>query len=261
MKCKVGTLMEKAISLMGRSESVFCISSKMMYQLPPEPSLQEAFEGPVMNFILNQEERVKQLKEYIEVIRSDFMQLSLKTMSKCARSGKSTRGQSSRSQEPIMEDKIREFEVFDNDTHQGHYFTISRLPIHPGSVIDRAFLATHGWRVGLYSEEQSRLGSTKSGLLSGETVKTTHVLMGFWPTIGIARSFGLLTIAMVDALSVEPQAHVFNNKSLIAMGVLMDLGGETYCWPATHQIRDDDEVEEAANKEARGFANIYRNMT
>ncbi|GKD01056.1 hypothetical protein Tco_1171330 [Tanacetum coccineum] len=114
MKCKVGTLMEKAISLMGRSESVFCISSKMMYQLSPEPSLQEAFEGPVMNFILNQEERVKQLKEYIEVIRSDFMQLSLKTMSKCARSGKSTRGQS------------------------------SRRPILPGSVIDWAFLATHG---------------------------------------------------------------------------------------------------------------------
>ncbi|GKB34648.1 hypothetical protein Tco_0879590 [Tanacetum coccineum] len=141
MKCKVGTLMEKAISLIGRSESVFWISSKMMHRIPPEPSHQEAFEGP--------------------------------TMSKCARSGKSTRGQSSR----------------------------------------------------------------------------------------IARSFGLLTVAMVDALSVEPQAYVFKKKSLIAMGVLIDLVGETYCWPVTRQIGDDDEVEEAANEEAGGSADIYRNLT
>ncbi|GKB20219.1 zinc finger, CCHC-type containing protein [Tanacetum coccineum] len=41
MECKVGTLMEKAISLMGRSESVFGMSSNMMRQLPPEPSHQK----------------------------------------------------------------------------------------------------------------------------------------------------------------------------------------------------------------------------
>ncbi|GJS90445.1 zinc finger, CCHC-type containing protein [Tanacetum coccineum] len=38
----------------------------------------EAFKDYVMNFILDQEERVKQLEEYIGVIGSDFMQLSLK---------------------------------------------------------------------------------------------------------------------------------------------------------------------------------------
>nr|GEV32948.1 hypothetical protein [Tanacetum cinerariifolium] len=62
IECKVGKLMEKAISLMGRSESVFGMSSNIMRQLPPEPSRQEAFEDLVMNFILDQEERVKQLK-------------------------------------------------------------------------------------------------------------------------------------------------------------------------------------------------------
>ncbi|GJY72449.1 hypothetical protein Tco_0476152 [Tanacetum coccineum] len=82
MECKVGTLMEKAISLMGRSESVFGMSSNMMRQLPPEPSRQEAFEDLVMNFILDQEERVKQLEEYMGVIGSDFMQLSLKVVEK-----------------------------------------------------------------------------------------------------------------------------------------------------------------------------------
>ncbi|GJW61383.1 hypothetical protein Tco_0110718 [Tanacetum coccineum] len=82
MECKVGTLMEKEISLMGRSESVFRMSSNMMRQLPPEPSRQEAFEDLVMNLILDQEERVKQIEEYMGVIGSDFMQLSLKVVEK-----------------------------------------------------------------------------------------------------------------------------------------------------------------------------------
>ncbi|GKD02564.1 hypothetical protein Tco_1177538, partial [Tanacetum coccineum] len=82
MDCKVGTLMEKAISIMGRSESIFGMSSNMMRQLPPESSHQAAFEDLVMNFILDQEERVKQLEVYMGVIGSDFMQLSLKVVEK-----------------------------------------------------------------------------------------------------------------------------------------------------------------------------------
>nr|GEV74308.1 hypothetical protein [Tanacetum cinerariifolium] len=53
MKCKVGTLMEKVISLMGRSESIFGMSSNMVRQLPPKPSRQKVFEDLVMNFILD----------------------------------------------------------------------------------------------------------------------------------------------------------------------------------------------------------------
>ncbi|GJS93335.1 hypothetical protein Tco_0800303 [Tanacetum coccineum] len=49
------------------------MSSNMMRELPPEPSRQEAFEDLMMNFILDQEERVKQLEEYIGVIGSDFI--------------------------------------------------------------------------------------------------------------------------------------------------------------------------------------------
>ncbi|GKD44150.1 hypothetical protein Tco_1268795 [Tanacetum coccineum] len=82
MKCKVDTLMKKAISLMRRIESVFEMTCNTVYQLPSEPSRQEEFENLVMNFILDQEEKVKQLEEYIGVIRSDFMQLSLEVVGK-----------------------------------------------------------------------------------------------------------------------------------------------------------------------------------
>ncbi|GKA11105.1 zinc finger, CCHC-type containing protein [Tanacetum coccineum] len=78
MEYKVDTLMKDAISLMGRSEGVFRMISNEMYQLPPEPSRQEEFEHIVMNFILDQEERVKHLEEYMRVIVDDFMQLSSK---------------------------------------------------------------------------------------------------------------------------------------------------------------------------------------
>ncbi|GJZ44387.1 hypothetical protein Tco_0591642 [Tanacetum coccineum] len=76
MKYKVDALIKNAISLMGRSKGVFRMESNEMYQIPPEPSRQEDFEHIVMNFILDQKERVKQLKEYIRVIMDDFMQLS-----------------------------------------------------------------------------------------------------------------------------------------------------------------------------------------
>nr|GEW49884.1 zinc finger, CCHC-type [Tanacetum cinerariifolium] len=42
----------------------------------------EAFKDLVINFILDQEERVKELEEYIRIIRSDFMQQYLKVVEK-----------------------------------------------------------------------------------------------------------------------------------------------------------------------------------
>nr|GEX92892.1 ribonuclease H-like domain-containing protein [Tanacetum cinerariifolium] len=69
-------LMKNAISLMGRSEDVYGMTSNMMHLLPPKPSRQEDFKDLVMNFMHDQEDKVKQLKEYICVIGSDVMQLS-----------------------------------------------------------------------------------------------------------------------------------------------------------------------------------------
>ncbi|GJS13211.1 hypothetical protein Tco_0407683 [Tanacetum coccineum] len=72
--------MKESISLMGRSESVFGMTSNTLYQLPSEPSRQEEFEDLVMNFLLDQKEKVRQLEEYMCVIGSDFMQLSLEDL-------------------------------------------------------------------------------------------------------------------------------------------------------------------------------------
>ncbi|GKA94161.1 hypothetical protein Tco_0816147 [Tanacetum coccineum] len=40
-----------------------------------------------------------------------------------------------------------------------------------------------GWRIGLYSQRQSRESATLSGLRKGVTVKANHFLLGFWTTI------------------------------------------------------------------------------
>nr|GEX67210.1 hypothetical protein [Tanacetum cinerariifolium] len=253
-------------------------------------------------------------------------------MSKCARTGRSTKGHDSSSQEPTIKDKVYKFGVFDNDTHQGYYDTISRRLIQPGIIIEWAFFTTHGLARNFFDSINTNafIGPQWANLSQidepvfcelvwefftsfkfsfvacrGETVKADHVLMQFWPNIRdddfvvggmaiksewvtcnipyclsrylekvkekdllvggmfvtkIAKSFGLLTNLMVDALSVEPRLHVFKNNFLIAMGIVMDLGGGTCCWPTTRQVREDDAVEEAANEEAGGSAEVYRNM-
>ncbi|GJS27054.1 hypothetical protein Tco_0487674 [Tanacetum coccineum] len=80
MECQVDTLMKMAISLIGRSENVCGMTSNMMRQLPSEPSPREAFNDLMMNFILDQEEKFRQLEEYMCVIGSDFMRLSLEVV-------------------------------------------------------------------------------------------------------------------------------------------------------------------------------------
>ncbi|GJT27493.1 hypothetical protein Tco_0907768 [Tanacetum coccineum] len=47
-----------------------------MYQPPSEPSRQEEFEHIVMNFILDQEARVRQLEDYMRAIAEEFMEFS-----------------------------------------------------------------------------------------------------------------------------------------------------------------------------------------
>ncbi|GJZ37872.1 integrase, catalytic region, zinc finger, CCHC-type containing protein [Tanacetum coccineum] len=114
---------------------------------------------------------------------------------------RSTRGQSSSSQEVSIEEKVRRLRVFENSTHQLRYDTLARRPIHPGDVIDWEFLANQGlarsflnsintdlfsgpqWmnlfqineyvyrEIGLYTKQQSRDRETLSGLSRAETVK------------------------------------------------------------------------------------------
>ncbi|GJW93527.1 hypothetical protein Tco_0173199 [Tanacetum coccineum] len=64
MESHVGALMKDAISIMKKSEDIFGISSKMKAPATVQNIMPGAFKDLVMNFILTQEERVKQLKKY-----------------------------------------------------------------------------------------------------------------------------------------------------------------------------------------------------
>ncbi|GJV13325.1 zinc finger, CCHC-type containing protein [Tanacetum coccineum] len=76
MERKFDALMTDAISLMGKSKSVFRLTTNEIYRPPSEPSRQEEFEHIVTNFILDQEERITQLENYMQVIVEEFMEFS-----------------------------------------------------------------------------------------------------------------------------------------------------------------------------------------
>ncbi|GKB86397.1 retrotransposon ORF1 [Tanacetum coccineum] len=91
-------------------------------------------------------------------------------MSKRARS---TKGHASSSRYETMEEKVHKYD-----------------PLHKGVTyrlrgVEREMpLLEFGWRVGLYSERESRDVATLSGLRNAETVNSTHLTHMFWPTIG-----------------------------------------------------------------------------
>ncbi|GJV13689.1 zinc finger, CCHC-type containing protein [Tanacetum coccineum] len=77
MESQVDSLMKNIILLVRKSENLCELGC-----FPPEPSHQEEFDGLLTNFILGQEEKFRQLEEYMSFIRSDFMQLSLEVVKK-----------------------------------------------------------------------------------------------------------------------------------------------------------------------------------
>ncbi|GJS61896.1 hypothetical protein Tco_0656680 [Tanacetum coccineum] len=170
MERKVDTLMKDATPLMGSSEVIFRLTTNEICQPPTEPSRQEEFEHIVMKFIYDQEERIKQLKNYMQDIIDEFMEFSsevtlrlkerikeneskprkikkitkypdTKAMSKRARS---TRGHASSSHNETMEEKFYKFGLFDNEDHQMNYNTLAGCSIHSEDVMDWEFLSNKG---------------------------------------------------------------------------------------------------------------------
>ncbi|GJX83309.1 hypothetical protein Tco_0332790 [Tanacetum coccineum] len=135
-------LMKDAISLMGKSKSAFRLATNKMYRPPSEPSCQEEFEHIMMNFIYDQEERIRQLENYMQDITDEFMEfyseVALRAMSKRARS---TRGHASSSHNETMEEKVRKFRLFDNEDHQMNYNTLAGRSVHSGDIMDWEFLS------------------------------------------------------------------------------------------------------------------------
>ncbi|GKB90586.1 hypothetical protein Tco_0962858, partial [Tanacetum coccineum] len=140
------------------------------------------------------------------------------------------------------------------------------------------------WRVGLYTKRKSRENVTLNGFSRVETVKASHLLKEFWPSIGDGRFnvgntkvFSIrdprvnlaqccIATTISGALSVEPLFDVFKKNSLIAIGVVMELKNGACFWPATREVEEDDEAEEGAEGEAGnewvgGSADIYRNLS
>ncbi|GJS13040.1 hypothetical protein Tco_0407512 [Tanacetum coccineum] len=63
----------------------------------------------------------------------------------------------------------------------------------------------------------------------------------------VTQSYGLLTNEIMGALSVEPSPHVFIKKSLISMGVVMELHNGGCFWTVAREaVKEDDEGDEAA---------------
>ncbi|GJR38715.1 hypothetical protein Tco_1214399 [Tanacetum coccineum] len=228
-------------------------------------------------------------------------------MSKQTRHEKSTRGKSSSSREPIMEDKVREFGVFNNETHQLHFNSLSRRPIYSGSVIDWSFLANHGLdrsffesintdnfsgpqRVNLFQINElvyrelvrEFFASIEFDVTScrAVTVKDKPLLMAFWPTIGdgefvvgaqVSRSEGVVCntpywlaryLKGVGEWDLICGGTCVQEETLdYYRGLLWSsMDGACY-WPATRQVRKDDEVEEAAEEGVGGSSDVYRNMS
>ncbi|GKC17279.1 hypothetical protein Tco_1014061, partial [Tanacetum coccineum] len=71
-------------------------------------------------------------------------------MSKRARLGKGTKGQSSSSSVPMIKERVLNLGVFDNDAHQMNYNTILTRSIHSRTIIDWAFLVEQGLERGFF---------------------------------------------------------------------------------------------------------------
>ncbi|GKA98007.1 hypothetical protein Tco_0825901 [Tanacetum coccineum] len=220
-----------------------------MYRPPSEPSRQEEFKNIIMNFIFDQEERITQLEDYMQVIAEEFMEFSsdftrrlkkkikenknkprkikkitkypdtkvlensakhdfLKNLEKktfptstnllCVLLSHSSTSSTPipsldyngstflQINEPIFRELVREFFAsFEFDATSCRYEPLHKgVTFRLGGVEREMSLLELGWRVGLYSEGESRDVATLSGLRRAETVNSTRLTHLFWPSIG-----------------------------------------------------------------------------
>ncbi|GKF38997.1 hypothetical protein Tco_0119058, partial [Tanacetum coccineum] len=113
------------------------------------------------------------------------------------------------------------------------------------------FLLEFGWRVGLYSEGESRNVATLSHLRKAETVNSTHKTYSMWPSIGD----GMFNVGNTKAQSIRnPRiklAHWCITMTITATrGVVEENEGD-----------DEEGDEEGGNKGVGGSVDVYRNMS
>ncbi|GKE53099.1 hypothetical protein Tco_1488255 [Tanacetum coccineum] len=98
-------------------------------------------------------------------------------------------------------------------------------------------------------------------------IRDKSVIFGGMFVTKIARSFGLLTEKMMSVLNHEPPPHIYRKKSLVKIGVIMEIHEGECCWPATRGVVEEDKGDdeegdgEGGNEGVGGSADIYRNMS
>ncbi|GJZ00404.1 hypothetical protein Tco_0517833 [Tanacetum coccineum] len=184
-------------------------------------------------------------------------------MSKRARS---TRGQSSSSQGVSIEEKVRMLGVFESGVHQMRHDALARRRIHSRDIIDWDFLSNQGLAQAFFEYDPNHLGVRFR--LEGEQQEIYLLELGW--RIGLYSERQSRESAPLRALSVEPSPHVFKKKSLISIRVVMELHNVGCFWPASREAVEEDEKDDegdeatgggAGHEGARGSANMYRNMS
>ncbi|GKA19975.1 hypothetical protein Tco_0699890 [Tanacetum coccineum] len=206
--------------------------------LSPKPPHQEAFEGLVMNLILDQEKKVRQLEECMRIVRDDFLQLSLEVVKKLK--------EEIRTKEHHHNQFQKYLDAEGSDSHKGNTFpdpltkkesfraqrTFSSKPLCVGYVQFRLgreqrtlSFVKFGWRIGLYYETGGgefgmEIALQNAAMVRDENSKRFVCNIPFWLArylsavrdgdvvnggmymTQLARSFRILTWSMIGALSV-----------------------------------------------------------
>ncbi|GJR97042.1 hypothetical protein Tco_0269216 [Tanacetum coccineum] len=265
-----------------------------MRQPPTEPSRQEEFEHIVMKFIYDQEEKIKQLKNYMQDITDEFMEFSSEVTLRLKERVKENESKPRKIKKitkyldtKVLENSAEHDFLKNLDRKTNGMFNIGNTKV--SSIRDpRVKLAHCCIATTIAARKETTHRITEIDLYYLYSIYTPEVacnipywlskyfkgmreknlIYGGMLVTRIARSFGLLTNEWRSALSVEPQPHVFKKKLLIAMGVIMELHGGMCAWPgAMAEEEEDDEGDDegaggdAGQGEAEGSANLYRNMS
>ncbi|GKB89665.1 hypothetical protein Tco_0961937 [Tanacetum coccineum] len=256
MERKVDTFMKDVISLMGRSESVFRMTTNEMYRPPSEPSRQEEFEHIVMNFILNNEQKTQEHKRTILHLSRDFI-------------GR----KDSKIQSEFLAYQNLDQAFFDSISidpfswpQWGNLLCMIRntyvLSLDWEASQGKCLFLELGWRVELYTKRKSRDNATLSGLSRAKTVKESHLLMEFWPSIGDGGfNVGNTKVASIRNPRVK-LAHrciattIAGRKETTHRVTEIDL---YYLYSVEEVEEAEEEAEgEAVNEGASGFAKMYQ---
>ncbi|GJY61797.1 hypothetical protein Tco_0462454 [Tanacetum coccineum] len=246
------------------------IAGNEKYRQFLKPSRQAKFEHIVTNFILGQEERIKRLKDYMQGVVEEFMQFSLEVGRRLRERIKEN------NDKPRKIEKITRYpdtKIPENRTKLPH-LARRRLKIEFRDLDYSITMVSKQATTPLGSEpftvETLLIGSSSSTKAWYDPLRlgVTFRLGGVERKISlyeIAWSFGLLTEELASVLNYEPSPHVYNKKSLIKIGAVMELHKGFCVWTATKGVMteegDKEDDEEGGDQGARGFADMYRNMS